>query len=132
VAHPYASTAGTAYRETEILSATPGRLVVLTFDGLLAALARARVGIAVQNHDVRIAGFDRARLMLGELLAALDYSRGGDIAKQLSGLYVFLLGELITLGVHPDVKKLDRIIGIVGELRDAFHQIADTKRREVA
>ncbi|MBI3568300.1 MAG: flagellar export chaperone FliS [Gemmatimonadetes bacterium] len=132
MSNPYASSAGNAYRETEILSATPGRLVVLTFDGLLAALARARVGITMGNDDVRIAGFDKARLMLGELLAALDVERGGDIARQLSGLYVFLLSELVTLGVRPDVATLDRITGIVRELRDAFHQIADTPRREVA
>ena len=31
--NPYAT--ATAYRETEVLSAPPGRLVVITFDGLL-------------------------------------------------------------------------------------------------
>ncbi len=130
--NPYASTASTAYQEAEILSANPGRLLVLTFDGLLAALARARVGITMQNHEVRLAGFSMARSILGELLASLDYHQGGDIAKQLSGQYVFLIGELITLGVHPNVKKLDQITGIVRELRDAFHQITATQRREVA
>jgi len=132
VPNPYSSSAGSAYRESEVLTASPGRLVVLTYDGLLAALTRARVGVVMKNYEVQLAGFDKSRALVGELFAALDHDRGGDIARQLGALYLFILGELTTLGIKPDVKQIDRIIAIVRELRDAFDQIAHTPRREVA
>lgn len=132
MSNPYSSSANTAYRESQVLTSSPGQLVVLTFDGLLTALARARVGITAKKVEVRCAGFEKSLAIVGELLGSLDRERGGNIAHELSALYVFLIGELSTLGVRPDLAKLDKVIAIVRELRDAFHTIAATPRREVA
>jgi len=126
------SSSANAYRENEVLAATPGRLVVITFDGALSALARARVGIALKNHEVTLAGLDKARGLVAELLITLNHEKGGDIAARLSALYAFVLQELTEIGIHPNVTRLDRNIGIVRELRDAFAEIASTRRSAVA
>ena len=42
------------YRETEVLTATPGQLVVLLYDHLLISLRRARV--AMEAGDVEAQG----------------------------------------------------------------------------
>ncbi|MBX3174831.1 MAG: flagellar export chaperone FliS [Gemmatimonadaceae bacterium] len=117
------------YREAEILTASPGRLLVITYDALLAAMTRARVGIAMKDEQVTSSGLDRARGLLGELLATLDHSVGGDLSKQLSALYVFLLTEMGSVALRGDVNMLDRHIHIVRELRDAWVQIQDTPQR---
>jgi flagellar protein FliS len=124
--------ASTRYRESDILAATPGRLVVLTFDGLLAACTRARVGIEMKNYDVTLPALDKARTILGELLVTLDVDRGGLLAEQLSSIYVFVLSELQALGVSPDSERLERNIKIIRELRDAFAEISHTPRVKVA
>ena len=126
------SSSANAYREHEVLAATPGRLLVITFDGALSALARARVGIALKNHEVTLAGLDKARGLVAELLITLNHEKGGDIAVRLSALYAFVLHELTEIGIHPNVTRLDRNIGIVRELRDAFAEIASTRRSAVA
>ena len=120
------------YRETEILSAAPERLLVITFDGLVASLTRARVGAAMSQSDVLLPALDKARAILGELLATLDFQRGGAIARQLSAIYVYQLGELQTMGVAPDVAKLERLLRQAKELRDAFAQLCTTPKAEVA
>ena len=120
--NPYAT--ATAYRETDVLTAPPGKLVVITFDGLLAAMARARVGMAMSNHEVTLPAIDKSRGLLCHLLVSLDKERGGDVAKRLFSVYVFILSELLELSVKPDVVRLDRNITLVRELRDAFHQIS--------
>jgi flagellin-specific chaperone FliS len=43
----------------------------------------------------------------------------------LSSLYSWILAELLDIGMRPEVHRLDKVIGIAGELRDAFAQIAD-------
>lgn len=121
-----------SYRESEVLSAPPGRLLLITFDGLLTAMTRARVGIAMSNHEVTLAALDRSRAFLGELLASLDRTHGGEIAERLASLYVFVFGELLALGMQPNLSRLDRVIGIIRELRDAFAQIASTPKALVA
>lgn len=113
-----------SYRESEVLTAPPGRLLVITFDALLAALARARVGITMANPELTVAGFDKARDLLAELLVTLDRDRGGDLAQRLAAIYVFLLGEIDTLALRPDAARLERHVTMMRELREAFAQAA--------
>jgi flagellar protein FliS len=121
-----------AYRETEVLSAPPGRLVVITFDGLLTAMARARVGISMSNHELLQESIDKSRGLLCQLLVTLDRDRGGDIAARLFSLYLFVLGELLEISMQPNLDRLDRNISLIRELRDAFNQIASQPKAQLS
>lgn len=112
-----------AYREADILTATPTRLVVITFDGLLAAMSRAKVGIALSNIEVTVTSIGKAREFVAELLLALDHEKGGDVARRLGMLYTFVLGELQEIARRPDATRLERNIAIMRELREAFVHI---------
>jgi flagellar protein FliS len=112
------------YRETEILSAAPERLLIITFDGLLAAMTRARIAAVASRADVMLPALEKSRDILGELLATLDFNRGGAIARQLSSIYVFQLSQLQTMGIAPDVRMLERLTAQIRELRDGFVEIA--------
>lgn len=121
------------YQEVAVRSAAPGQLVVMVYDHLLLNLRRARMSVEQGNVDLRLTSFDRARQALGELMATLDHEQGGEMAGQLNALYTFLLAELTDLGMRPDVSRLDRVIGIAAELREAFAAIVQhPAAREVA
>ncbi len=111
---------GDRYKEMEVLSATPGELVVMVYDHLLTSLLRARAAIVAKDLEARATEFGRARDAVGELLATLDHSRGGAVAEQLGGLYSFFLSELTSLGIDPAIARLDRVTAMVRELREAF------------
>jgi flagellar secretion chaperone FliS len=112
------------YRETEVLTATPGQLVVLLYDHLLVSLRRARVAMEARDVEVQGECLEKGRTVLTELLVTLDRERGGEVATNLGALYSFLLGELVQVGVRHDVRRLDRVTNMIGELRDAFAQLA--------
>jgi flagellar protein FliS len=114
------------YRETEVLTATPGQLVVLLYDHLLTSLRRARVAMEARELEAQGEHLERGRNVLTELLVTLDQERGGEVAANLGALYSFLLGELVQLGVRADVPRLDRVTRMIGELREAFAQVANT------
>lgn len=109
-----------AYREMEIQSATRGQLVVLLFDYLLSHLARASYLHGSPDLAARSDALDAARTALTELLVALDREKGGDLATHLAAIYSFLLGELSLIGVRPDAAKLERVMRILQQLREAF------------
>ena len=116
--------ATSAYRQMEILSASPGQLVVIIYDYLLVQLRR--IDIAIENGDVelRSEAIGRCNAALAELMGGLDLDRGAQLSTQLRSLYSFFLGELIDIGRYNDRKRLARISTQVGELRSAFSQIA--------
>jgi flagellar protein FliS len=112
------------YRETEVLTATPGQLVVLLYDHLLVSLRRARAAMDAGDADLQSETLEKGRSVLTELLVTLDRERGGEVAENLAALYSFLLGELVQVGVRADGARLDRVTHMIAELRDAFAQLS--------
>lgn len=112
------------YREMEVMSATPGQLVVLLYDHLLVSLRRARMAIEAGEIERRLELLDRSRAVVGELLSTLDFEQGGDLANRLRSLYSFLYCELLDQSTRPDTARLDRLTRIVDELRDAWATVA--------
>jgi flagellar protein FliS len=112
------------YREMEVLSATPGQMVVMVYDHLLVQLTRVRHALDRNQLDARSEALERSRAALSELLITLDPQRGGALASQLGAIYSFLLGELSVLGLKPEARRLERVTGIVSQLRDAFARAA--------
>lgn len=108
------------YRENEILSAGPQQLLLMVYDHLLLSLKRGRACLEQNDLAGRATQFGKARAAIDELLVTLDLEQGGDIARQLSGLYTFVLAELLDVRTRHDVPRLDRLIGVVTELRGAF------------
>lgn len=125
-------TAASAYREAEVLSASPARLLIITFDFLLAQLTRARVGIESGRSDVTLPALDKSRQAVGELLSSIDPAQGGEIAHRLASLYVFVLAELVEIGRSPDATRLERNTRLIRELRDAFAMAGEKPHAEVA
>jgi flagellar protein FliS len=119
-----------AYREADILAASPSRLVVITYDGMISSLLRARAGIVASNHDVALPALGKARAFVGELLAALDRRKGGELASNLASIYVFVLVELQTITKSRNVQRLDTIIELMREMREAFATIANDAAKE--
>lgn len=120
-----------AYRERDVRTASPGQLVVMVYDHLLANLTRARAAHSADNVERRIEAVSKVRDGLVELLSTLDLEQGGAIASQLRSLYGFMLTELADAGLRFDDRKVQRIAGMITELRDAFATIAAQQRNTV-
>ena len=107
-----------AYRQQAVGTASPAQLVLMCYDGVLAAVTRARQG----NIETRNTELQRAQAILAELSATLDADRGGDIASSLASLYAYCTNLLVTANVRADLSLLDEVESIVAELRDAWEQ----------
>ncbi|MCU0646569.1 MAG: flagellar export chaperone FliS [Gemmatimonadaceae bacterium] len=115
----YASQAA-SYREIELLSAGPERLVVICFEQLVVQLTRARLAIEQGDTRLRVAAMTKSRAIIAELLATLDFERGGRIAVDLAALYRFALSELAEQALVPDAKRVAALVQIAADLRDGF------------
>ena len=112
------------YREREVLTASPEKLVVITFDHVLVNLRRARMAIEAGNIELRVQSMSKAREGVMELLMSTDAERGGEMTVKLRALYAFALREFLAIGRTRDVKQLENVTAIFGNLREAFATIA--------
>lgn len=115
-----------SYREMEIHSASPERLVVIVFEQLVVNLERARIAMDRNDIELRVTSLRRARGLVGELLATLDFEKGGALSTQLADLYQFMLYELVDIGQRKDVATLRKLVSIATSLRDGFTTAAQS------
>jgi flagellar protein FliS len=112
-----------AYRESAVLTAPPERLVVMLYDGARRFLQQA--ASAMRDGDVPTAHerLRRAERIVEHLLATLDMSQG-DVSEKLESIYVFCLEQLAEGRMRQDAAQLDTVDRLLGELREAWAEIA--------
>jgi flagellar protein FliS len=121
--NPYANPR--AYQEQAILTATPGQLVVLLYDGIVRFLRQADAAFEAKQVAQAHERIGRAEAIVDELQATLDMSQG-QVAQNLEGIYVFWKGCFMDIRLKQDREKLQRIVAQVANLREAWAQIAQS------
>jgi flagellar protein FliS len=119
-----ANPSAAAYREQSVLTASPGQLVVMLYDGALRFLLQGATLMRADDQLGCDAKLRRAEAIIDELHTTLDKERGGDIASRLEGIYVFCKRHLIEARIECDAGMIDKVAELLGELRDAWAQIA--------
>jgi flagellar protein FliS len=122
-------TAANAYAriglETGVAAATPQRLVVMLYDGALAALAEARRHILAGDTPQKGRAIGKAIAIVSEgLKGSLNMARGGTIALHLHDLYDYLERRLLAANLTGDVAGIDEAAALLGELRGAWATLA--------
>ena len=115
---------GVAYRDREIKTASPARLVVLVFDAALSNLFRARRAVELRNVEEKVTAVGKARDAIMELYVTLNLEQGGALASNLQSVYAYILSELVDVARREDGARLELLITMVTELRNAFQAIA--------
>jgi flagellar protein FliS len=112
-----------AYRRGTVMAATPAQLVVLLYDGARRFMRQAVV--AMGNGEVErthIALRDAERI-ISHLDGTLDFEQG-EVAHRLHAIYQFYLSHLRAARLSQDPTKIEEINELMGELRDAWNQVA--------
>jgi flagellar secretion chaperone FliS len=120
---PPTATPNVAYRESSVLSATPEALVVMLYDGARRFLFQAGVSMRDGQIELSHRKLRRAEDIIRHLLDALDMDQG-EISERLEAIYLFCLRHLQQARFDRDANKLDKVSGLLGELREAWATIA--------
>jgi flagellar protein FliS len=132
VASGYART----YRANSILTASPGQLVLMLYDGALKALHHAREAFADSADNPRRietinAQLLKAQAILGELQSGLNLEAGGEFARTMHRLYDYHNRRLLEANLRKQVEPVIEVERLVRELRDAWAQML-TQQPETA
>jgi flagellar secretion chaperone FliS len=128
----YTGSRTAAYQQQSILTAPPERLVVMLYDGCLRFLHQAAYAMRDDKPREADARLKRAEAIIDELQVTLDHKRGGEIASRLQGIYVFCRRHLLDARRANDADMVDKVAELLGELRDAWAEIAGTAAQAVA
>jgi len=116
------------YRTNAILTATPGQLVLMLYDGALKALALAREAFAqAEAEPRRIAAINeqllKAQAILQELQSGLNLEAGGEFARTMYRLYDYHNRRLLEANLRKQVEPVVEVEQLVRDLREAWAQM---------
>lgn len=105
------------------MAATRGQLVVMLYDGARRFLRQAAVAMGEGEVERAHNTLRRAEMILAHLDGTLDHDQG-ELADRLHAIYTFSLRHLTQARFDRDPAKLEEISDLLGELREAWAQVA--------
>lgn len=117
------STVNQAYRSAEIEGLSQRDLLVKLFEGIERFLGQARSAMEAKQVEPAHENCIKARAIIMELLSTLNFDQGGDIAKQLRDLYLYLLSSISEANLRKDPALITTILPVVTTLCSAWRDI---------
>ncbi|NPV29189.1 MAG: flagellar export chaperone FliS [Firmicutes bacterium] len=121
MANPYEK-----YREVQVLTASPERLVLLLYEGAIRFLEEARA--ALDGGDLAKAHerLTRTQDILTELITGLDFNY--EVSSNLYRLYDYFRRRLVEANVRKDPGAVQEVLRFLKELRDTWREAVVSRK----
>jgi flagellar protein FliS len=110
------------YRQTEVETANPGRILITLYD---AAIRFVRLAIQ-QINDGNVAAkgttLGRAYAIVAEFIHALDHDKSPELCRNLEAIYNFMLEQMSTANLKMDAAPLEPVLAHLIDLRETWSQ----------
>jgi flagellar protein FliS len=120
------------YLETAVETASPARLIVMLYDGAIRFINEAAYAMQQRDYETQNTKLQRAQKILAELISSLDFDKGGEIAENLFRLYTYMYNQLVEANINDDTARLEHVVGLLCEIREAWDTIATESETQVA
>jgi flagellar protein FliS len=114
-----------AYRHADTMGKSQLELILMVYDGAIKACHAAA---ARYQEDDSNGGFEEIRKVkkfVTHLYTTLDPGRGGEVAENLSRMYVYVLTQCYVIEATKDFEQLKAITTILRNLRSAWVELRD-------
>lgn len=119
--NPYAN-----YQQQSILTATPGDLTLMLYNGCIKFIKQAEIAIDHKDVPAAYTAIVRAQDIIVEFMSTLDMEI--EISHNLMALYEYIHRRLIEANIRKDKQILAECLELVTELRDTWAEVVRINR----
>ncbi|SFH51544.1 flagellar export chaperone FliS [Pisciglobus halotolerans] len=112
------------YKQNQIMTANPKKLIVLLYDGCIKNMKQAELAIHEQQIEQANHALKKAQDIILELQSTLNFEAGGDIAQNLNDIYIYLMDKLIESNIKKDAELVLQSRKLLEDLREAWTEIS--------
>jgi len=116
-----------SYKAQSVKTASPGKLVLMLFDGYLRFTSSAKSSWEEEDMIKKNEGINnnliRAQNIVTELQSSLDMTVPGDLPGTLYRLYDYVLTNLQQANLTKDIQKVIESDKVISELREAWAEM---------
>jgi flagellar protein FliS len=104
----------------------------MCYDGAISSLKMSRDAYIACDYEAKGKALAKTLDIIHELNNSLDMKRGGEVAKNLRALYLFMTQALTEADLKKNMKIFDDVIRMLEELESAWQEIAREVSRNVS
>jgi flagellar protein FliS len=109
----------TKYKQTQINTASPGKLILMLYQGAIGALKKAGDLLEKKDYGGKGDCLIKAQDIIMELNMALDMS-AGEVSASLRQLYTYIYGRLVDANLNMEKQGIEESIGLLEGLYEAW------------
>lgn len=117
-----------AYQAQQVRGVSKVRQVAMLYDRAIASLKEAIQAIEDKEIERRWRANKRAQDIVLALYGALDEEAGGEIARNLSQIYMFALRRLPRVDLRNDPAPAQEVIELLEPLRRSWYELAEREQ----
>jgi flagellar protein FliS len=110
------------YRQFSVQGATPLGLVVMLYDGAIAALQQAINAIEAHDIQKKCTHLNRALAIIAQLEGTLNMELGGEVAQTLKSFYLYSRAQAMKAHIESSAEILRSLIEKFSTVREAWYQ----------
>jgi flagellar protein FliS len=118
------------YKQTSVQSASKEKLLLLLYEGCIRYMKTALAAIDKKDIAGRGMNIGYAFDIVNELNNTLNHEVGGDIAKNLEQLYMFVSDQLTKTNATGDKKPLEDALKIMETLYAGWVEAVEKLKRD--
>ena len=122
------SAAGNQYRQQSAMTASPGELTLMLYDGCIKDLKLGKMHIGAKDYLKSNEVLQKAQAIINELMRSLDMRY--ELSNQLMQLYDYIINIVVWANVKKDIDKVDEALGLITDLRDTWQQAVRLHRQQ--
>lgn len=108
------------YRRVDTLGKSQLDLILQVYDGAIKSFRTARDHYEREESQAGYEEMERAKRFVTHLYTTLDMEQGGEVATNLSRLYVFVISQSYVIQATKDTAQLDAITNVMMNLREGW------------
>ncbi|MBS4190266.1 flagellar export chaperone FliS [Bacillus sp. FJAT-49705] len=116
------------YQQNAVLTASPGELTLMLYNGCLKFLNLAKKAVQDKNIEAKHTNLSKAQNIISELIVTLNFDY--PISKDMRRLYDYMNHRLIEANIKNDTEIISEVEGLVTEFRDTWKEALIINRKK--
>jgi len=116
------------YQQTNVTTAKPDKILLMLYEGCIKFVKVAKLKLQEKKTAEKGKNISKALAIVSELINTLDHDVGGQLARDLEALYMFMMDKLIEANLHNKIEDLEVVEKLMTTLYGAWTDVVTNPR----
>lgn len=117
-----------AYQKTSVTTAKPDKILLMLYEGCIKFIRVAKLKLQEKKIAEKGKNISKALAIVSELINTLDHDIGGQLARDLETLYMFMMDKLIEANLKNSAEDLEVVERLLSTLHEAWVDVVSNPR----